>query len=1188
MLVRIKVSIAAALIGICGFIASCGQSAKPVDASAQPANPSAPPVDLVTPLIPAGAPGKQKASTVVFDGSNYLVIWQDERKEFKNRPQIRAMRVSADGVPIDKTPHIIGDTWTNTYSWPQAIRCGGKTVVTWHDNYAIKLSVLSFAGKTLSQESITHKVTRGTMPMTQLACAGNSALVVWVGQSNPSNRYGAPTQIFGASVQLGKALFMDTLTISAAEDSAHNPEVSSDGVDFFVTWVGRRGRNAGPIIGVPVSGAGVVDYSNKVELGYTQLAPRSHSLANTGRGRYLAAWVAADDSTQPQGNAGPPATGVMVSTVLASAGTVSKQRSITRGLVKTLRVAARDSQVVLAWSDSHAARSGDSGAVWSVRLDQDGTPRGKPRRESAIGRYVSEPAIALGSHNALLTWTDHGTVKTKRLGQYSRTDIWTHALAAPSATTTPRLLTRGQGDQSQPAVASAGTEFLWTWIDEANDPKLVRATRVDGAGKVLDGAGFVVHQGTDSVRFPKVASDGKDYLVTWNSHGIYAVRVSRQGKILDASPIQVASSAGQYAVAFDGKNYVFLWGSNKAVTSRQLSPAGTLLAPAHVMKVSFGSGNVGLACAPGSCLAVWRYSNNAYRYSSIVGTRLIDGAPEVAARYGRTYSWITGHRSHAAVIWNGTEYEVTWKEGKLRFGVRADHHGLVQTAPRPTENLALGNQQAMNERGQILTVSELEDAKLGMKRVVGRLEQHAVPTKKPVPTGPPVKLSTLFARVRAIAASKAWRDSGFHDKVLELNFDRLIAAVDRATSRGRAPVLFADVIPGRKKSVARKNIQLGNKSVSIALNKSRTGAFQKELVVNRGGDFHSANDAIILADGNINIGYVKDSIIIATGAVHLAHVDRVVVVAGGKIEISHDGSAFSSGQGFGSVLLSSTTVSASHTRGAVIGSPDGILVRATNGGVFLNSGKGSIQSGEIVLNENSPSSLEGQVEAVVGKGKKPRVALFKKGGTVPIAFGRWGFELETSSSSLRAALVGYSVRSSAPGAVVLGKGTARIRLSPIKRMVAFPAGPTIPMSTDTKIHGVGIYEPIDAAGRVPVDLDLVGPTVLVLTAYRSARWQLKLEGRGTLSGVVLLGMEPQVVEGLPRGVPVVSRIKESGEDGYFGYINEGGEKSRGFDRIEKTLRGIGVGAFHSFRGGYRGRDFVVHGDDRGLVHVPEN
>jgi hypothetical protein len=120
-------------------------------------------------------------------------------------------------------------------------------------------------------------------------------------------------------------------------------------------------------------------------------------------------------------------------------------------------------------------------------------------------------------------------------------------------------------EQRWPALAFDGTNFLVTWADHRAGSWNwdVYGTRVSQDGVVLDPSGIAISTAPHQQRVPDVAFDGSNYLVVWDDAraapgvDVYGARVSSAGSVLDPSGIAITTAPqiqGGPALEFDGTN----------------------------------------------------------------------------------------------------------------------------------------------------------------------------------------------------------------------------------------------------------------------------------------------------------------------------------------------------------------------------------------------------------------------------------------------------------------------------------------------------------------------------------------------------------------------------------------------------------------------------------------------------------
>ena len=157
------------------------------------------------------------------------------------------------------------------------------------------------------------------------------------------------------------------------------------------------------------------------------------------------------------------------------------------------------------------------------------------------------------------------------------------------------VASKAEGTRSQTWVSAAWAEEAKCWLtvwregflnDQESD---IWCARVSSDGKALDPAGIRLTKGKGLKDRPRVASDGKGFLVVWEDlrngkdFDVYAARVSSEGKLLDAENVLVSGGENNQCrpdVAFAKGNYHVAWmhfGGYYSVLNARVSPDGKLL-----------------------------------------------------------------------------------------------------------------------------------------------------------------------------------------------------------------------------------------------------------------------------------------------------------------------------------------------------------------------------------------------------------------------------------------------------------------------------------------------------------------------------------------------------------------------------------------------------------------------------------
>jgi hypothetical protein len=203
------------------------------------------------------ATNSQYDPVVAFNGTNFLVAWEDYRSGTSY--DIYGARVSSDGTVLD-TSGILISTATNSQYDPVVAFNGTNFLVAWQDyrsgtSYDIYGARVSSNGTVLDTSGILISSTTNYKEHPSVAHNGMYFLVVWT-ESRSSTGY----DIYGARVSsTGTVLDTSGISISAATSSQYYPEVTYDGANFLVVWQDyRSGTGFSDIYGARVNEMGKV------------------------------------------------------------------------------------------------------------------------------------------------------------------------------------------------------------------------------------------------------------------------------------------------------------------------------------------------------------------------------------------------------------------------------------------------------------------------------------------------------------------------------------------------------------------------------------------------------------------------------------------------------------------------------------------------------------------------------------------------------------------------------------------------------------------------------------------------------------------------------------------------------------------------------------------------------------------
>ena len=515
----------------------------------------------------------QSKPAVAFDGTNYLVVWYDNRNPGTD-DDIYGARVTPAGQVLDRGG-IAVSTAAEDQRDPDVAWNGSDFLVVWQDNNPneynadVRGARVSSAGTVLDPDGFDVSADSFFQRMPAASSDGSNWMVTW-----HDGRVEEEVDIRCARVSPGGAV-LDPDGIRVAPDSAyqHEPAVDFNGTNFLVTWRDERGEfpNEDEIYGARVSPAGTVLDPGGIEI-RSAINDESHPAVAFGGGNYLCIW---EDNSHSGSHVN--IYGTRVST---GGGVLDTPFPVSVGadLRDHPAVAWGETGSWLAvWTDFRDAGWGNIyGArvtTWDTIVDESGFAI------STQNWGEGYPAVACGDSNWLVAWQD----SRERPQRY---DIYCARVTPGGAVLDPDGIAVCTADESQtyPQVAFDGTNWLVVWEDRRRgyNNYEVYGARVSQDGTVLDADGFNISNNPEDLGSPSVCFGGTDYLVAWeDEHGgtydkVYGTRVATDGSVLD-TPFNISGGAGprQASIAHDGANWLVAW-ENGDIKCTRVAPDGTL------------------------------------------------------------------------------------------------------------------------------------------------------------------------------------------------------------------------------------------------------------------------------------------------------------------------------------------------------------------------------------------------------------------------------------------------------------------------------------------------------------------------------------------------------------------------------------------------------------------------------------
>jgi len=224
-------------------------------------------------LVISTASGPQEYPDVASNGTTYLVVWQDKRS---GSYDIYAARVTSAGTLLDPGG-IPVSTATGDQLHPAVVFDGTNYLIVWEDyrsgNYDIYGARLGPDGSVLDVAGIAISSATGAQQWPAMAFDGTNFLVAW-----QDNRNGPYADIYCARVATSGTVVDPTgIAVSKAANEQLMPAVGFDGYKYLVAWQDKRSASTSPdIYGAKVDKAGTVLDPTGLQIAkvaYMQLSP---------------------------------------------------------------------------------------------------------------------------------------------------------------------------------------------------------------------------------------------------------------------------------------------------------------------------------------------------------------------------------------------------------------------------------------------------------------------------------------------------------------------------------------------------------------------------------------------------------------------------------------------------------------------------------------------------------------------------------------------------------------------------------------------------------------------------------------------------------------------------------------------------------------------------------------------------
>jgi len=403
----------------------------------------------------------------------YLVVWQDCGIYYP--ASVWGARVNTSGTVLDTTGIVIRSGWLG-YGEPRcpSVAFGATTyLVLWedsrndYDNKDIYGTRVGQSGAILDSLNISMSTDINEQRNPAVSFDSTNYLVVWEDTRNDHS------DIYGTRVgQSGNILDPTGIPVTTDPSKQRFPAIAFNGSRYLAAWSDNRGGDAGGIHGTRIAPNGNILDTAEIEIdeGWMCDCP---SVASSGL-HYLIAWHKV-----------PP------------------------------------------WSKIEGARVHQGG--WS--MDPGGFLIADP--------YSLYPSVAFDGTNYLVVFR----------GSYgvSYRDIYGTRVTQAGTVLDPAgfVISTAEEEQGYPSVAFDGTNYLVVWQDgRSGSDSDIYGARVAPSGNVLDPDGIPISTASNDQSYPAVAFDGTNYLVVWQddrngSWDIYGAKLNTSGVMIDTFSVSL-------------------------------------------------------------------------------------------------------------------------------------------------------------------------------------------------------------------------------------------------------------------------------------------------------------------------------------------------------------------------------------------------------------------------------------------------------------------------------------------------------------------------------------------------------------------------------------------------------------------------------------------------------------------------
>jgi hypothetical protein len=609
---------------------------------------------------------------IAFDGTNYLVVWNEDKNE---NLDIIGTRISTEGKILDPEGIKISVEPENQ-KLPSITFGGAYYFIAWFDSRdtnAIYGTRVSPTGEVQDSLGIIINTTPHSY-VTYVTSDGTNYLVCWY--HHLGDRYG----FFGSRInQNGEIL--DTIEINALTNIWQLPgmfaSLAFDGNNYLYV-----GTNPSGLVGIRINQMGdVIDTINISSGDYPSISFNDD--------HYLISWG------QPVGpyswDPNVYARRMDTSGVLLDSIDIQLTQYQDGNPPTKPQSASDGTNSLVVWNISQGS-STLSTMIQATRVDKSGNvldPNSLVISTNPNSQF--SPSVTSDGDNYFIAWKDT---------RYNIFDIYGTRIDQQGNNLNPngiRIHKGYENERTNPKVTFGGSYYMAVWLGYEPSLNICR-TRIDQSGILLDTSNVAISGGLWAR--PSIASDGDKYLIAIEkdpAYDIYGLMLNQSGTVVNSFPISTIAGHKYFQkIAFNGSNYLVVWhirfhpsGLGGDIYGTLVGRSGGVLQPGGIQICNDeGDQFYPSAASDGSnYFVVWQEHQGSS--TNIWGARL-DSSGTLIDTVAFPISLAEGDQEYPVVAFNGNEYVVVWQDN--RNGIDYDIYGArVSTNGNVIDSFVVSN-----------------------------------------------------------------------------------------------------------------------------------------------------------------------------------------------------------------------------------------------------------------------------------------------------------------------------------------------------------------------------------------------------------------------------------------------------------------------------------------------------------------